>query len=599
MASSTFGISGNELLFGARMTRLIRLFMWGYQEHFRIVLQVRAREVFERLGTEVELKVLLVGALAPGSKNPNPACVEPEDNEWPLSLFAQLPETIKSIQQEHPANKLFYSNDEQSTREKPEMIWCDSVAKAVRSCLGPFDSNNNVESFCGLAARVDDYYVVPVIQVPTQVFEQFPPIANACEPPDGWPAGPPSLLHASINALLTEASAELKQPNAGRALGGRMRNSDEIVQLAARNFLYGLPFAIGSRYNGRDLFQHFNYVSSLLYEGTGGKGRIVLAHPDNSALEFALRFRDPVPLYAPRWARKILQMTDLGFVALADTELIHGLGSANSAKHGDRGAVFTIEFIDHYCWHLKQGNQVLLRSRFGVPELPAEIIPRHLFVSDCARLFPESSDEDRHRLWLLLKTTLDQRRGSMIVIAEDAATEAMRLTHQGTEIQPTLMTEQLLEQVSAIDGTILLDPHATCYAVGVILDGAANSDCTPARGSRYNSAVRYVKGCKSRRLAIVVSEDQTVDIVPRLRPQMSLALIESNIELLEGASLDNYQQPRSWLNDNRFYLNDEQCKRVNAALDRIDSLPMKMGQLRITTVRMTPDPDMNASYLLP
>jgi hypothetical protein len=573
--------------------------MWGYQEHFRLVTQRLAREVFEKLGADAQLKVLLVGALAPGIENANPVCVEPEDGEWPLSVFDKLLEEIELTERTHPNHNLFYSNDEQSTREKPEAIRRDSVRKAVCTCLEPFDSENYVKSFCGLAVRIDDYYVVPVIQAPAEVFEHFPPIANRPEPPKGWPAGPPSVLHALIDVLLDEASNELKQPNPGRALSGRMRSPEEMIQIAARNFLYALPYAIGDRFNGRDLFKHLNYVSSLLYEGTGGRGQMVLAHPENSALEYALRFREPVPLHAPRWARKILQMTKLGLVAIADTEQIHGLGRVKESPSEGQGPLFTVDFIEHYCWQVKQGPQVLLRSRYGVPELPVEPVPKQLFIADCARLFPESSDTERQRLWALLNAALAQQHGSMIVISEDAASEAARLAYQGTVIHPTPMTEQLLERVSSIDGTILLDPHAVCHAVGVILDGAANPECTPARGSRYNSALRYVKGGQMRRLAIVVSDDQTVDIIPRLRPQMSRALIAANIELLEKASIDDYHRPRNWIDDNRFYLDEEQCGRVNVALERIANLPMTVGRIVISTPRLSVDRDMNASYLLP
>jgi len=70
--------------------KIIYLFMWGYQESYRISIQILVRNVLKLLGAAKDAEVFLVGALAPGSKNSNPVCVEPEDGKWSLSLFDGL-----------------------------------------------------------------------------------------------------------------------------------------------------------------------------------------------------------------------------------------------------------------------------------------------------------------------------------------------------------------------------------------------------------------------------------------------------------------------------------------------------------------------------
>jgi hypothetical protein len=134
--------------------------------------------------------------------------------------------------------------------------------------------------------------------------------------------------------------------------------------------------------------------------------------------------------------------------------------------------------------------------------------------------------------------------------------------------------------------------------VGVILDGPASSECTPSRGSRFNSGLRYVSASEVPRLAIVVSVDRTVDIIPMLRPQIERDEIEQNIVALEKATLDDYHKPRNWLDEHRFYLNADQCRRVNLALDRIEALPRDVGEIVVVTNRFEPDPDMNDGYFL-
>ena len=75
------------------MRQTINLFMWGYQSHFCLTLELRAKRVFELLGTVVEPKVLLVGLRKPGLPPGHPVCLEPEDGEWPLALFEGLVRT--------------------------------------------------------------------------------------------------------------------------------------------------------------------------------------------------------------------------------------------------------------------------------------------------------------------------------------------------------------------------------------------------------------------------------------------------------------------------------------------------------------------------
>jgi hypothetical protein len=186
----------------------------------------------------------------------------------------------------------------------------------------------------------------------------------------------------------------------------------------------------------------------------------------------------------------------------------------------------------------------------------------------------------------------------MIVFAEDAASEAGRLSRQGTPIAPTILTEELLQSVSGIDGTILVDPSGYCHAIGVILDGDASEECMPSRGSRYNSGVRYVASEGTKRLAVIVSDDRTIDVIPALRRLVSRTLIERHVATLESATLDNYHDSRNWLDKHRFYINSGQCERINAVLSRLDSLPKEAGRLYLQTERFEAHPEMEESYLV-
>ena len=571
--------------------------MWGYQDSYRIHIQILARDVLKKLGAPADAEVLLVGARRPGSKNANPICVEPEDGKWHLSLFEGLLDLVESTYKGHRLQNMFFG-DEPSMRDKPEWMRRDSVRTSVSKALEAFDTKHNVTSFCGESRRIDDYYVVPVIQIPNDTFEQFPPLPSKTAVDSQSGCGFRSLIHAALYAVLHEATEELHNPDPGRFTHGSMRDAEEIIRIAAKDFLHTPGLSIERRYIHNDLFDALNLVSSLMYEGAKSIGQLILVDPDNEAVEFLAKFVEPVPFREPRWVRKVLQMAASGVGIVANSQYIYGLGRLKESHDSSSQDAFTVAFIDHYHWELYCGNQALLRSQYAVPKLPQEPFDKAAFLANYTRLFPLSSQDSGLHLWKLLRTQTSQEHGSMIVIAEDAANEAKRLCKQGTSIVPTRLTESLLRSVSGIDGTILLDPNGFCHAIGIILDGEASDECTPSRGSRYNSGVRYVQMSSSHRLAIVVSDDRTVDIIPPIKRLCSRTRIEQCVVTLEAATLDNYHDSRNWLDDHRFYINAEQCARINAVIDRLDAVPKQVGLIYFGTERFEVDSDMDESYLI-
>lgn len=287
--------------------RSISLFMWGYQEHFRLSVQYLAREALKTLGVSVDVTALLVGARRPDHENRNDVCVEPEDGQWPLALFDGLLSSVEEICSEHKLQCVVYG-DEPSNRDKPECMRRDSVSTAVGRALKPFDADNGVVSFVGESRTVDDFYVVPVLQVPEALFRKF---ASLKEQPRRHAVignGHLSLIHAAFATVLREATVALQLPDPGRLLNDGMRRPAEIVHIAAEAFMHTPGKAISKRYVHADMFNRLNVISSLLYEGARGVGRLILADPSSPSVEHLLRFRTPVKFHDPRWTRKVLQL---------------------------------------------------------------------------------------------------------------------------------------------------------------------------------------------------------------------------------------------------------------------------------------------------
>ena len=570
--------------------------MWGYQSHFRSHFKLLANNVIKELGEpSARAECLLVGARIPNRENCNDVCIEPEDSKWGIKLFDGLLNLIEMEVANHELRNVVYG-DEPSMRDKPENIRRDSVRIAVEKTLVKYDLSHGVRSFVGKPAPVDAFYVVPVLQVPMGLFERFRPLPKAVS--DGYLSGYTSPIHAALSQVLDEAHDDLLRPDPGRSVVGRSRSPREVARRAADRFMQMPSIALTEKgYGGTDLFERFNTIASLMYEGAKGAGRLLLANPERESIEFFLKFAVPVPFREPRWARKVLEMASPQTSLIADCEKIFGLGKVRAGVDPwETQDVFEIEFLDHCHWHLSCGDEVMLVSRYGAPSLAQELVPDERLSDTYQRLFSCARHEDLSHFKKLFQTAIRQRRGSTLVVAQDAAEEAGRLQGQGTRVERAVLTPELFCQVSSIDGAILLDPHGVCHAVGVILDGAARSDCTPSRGSRYNSAIRYVGSTDTPRLAVVVSDDRTVDVIPLLRPRIKPSAIENTIVVLESATKDNYHPSIGWLDDHRFYLTQEQCHRINAALERIRSEPREVGEIMIIWNEFVPDREFDETY---
>jgi hypothetical protein len=460
----------------------INLFMWGYQSHFRFSLEYLAKRVFELIGADIEPKALLVGLRRPELSTGHTVCIEPEDGEWPLALFDRIKEEVKEAIPDHPMQRVYYG-DEVSIQEKPDNIRRLTIAEQVQRRLDVEGRKHGLRTFCGTPHRVGDYDVVCALQVPEHLFRQHPSFEAI------WNREPyeASLLHSCISQILEEGRRGLMQPDPGRQLGSdAMRSAPEVIRKAAASFMR-TPF-IESGFAECDMFDAINAVSHAQYEGEAGAGRLIFADANDPNLTFVLKFDRPAALTQTRWARKLLQMSTSGVALIANYNSIVGLGNLSDVS----APPFAVEFLGHGQWDLRRGEQVLMRCGFGDARLPQETIGKEHFIDNLRRVFTPIDAAAIGRFRTVLDILVQLRHGSSLVIASDAASEATRLQRQGTVIIPTPLTRALIERATLIDGTILADKNGVCHAIGVILDGSASVESTPSRGSRYNSAVRYV-----------------------------------------------------------------------------------------------------------
>ena len=162
----------------------------------------------------------------------------------------------------------------------------------------------------------------------------------------------------------------------------------------------------------------------------------------------------------------------------------------------------------------------MLRVKYRQARLPRARFDKQLFYEHVDQLF-QVNESTAKILAKAVEAAIRQRHGTMLVITPNAEQETKRLGAQSTVIDPVIASKDIVSHLSSVDGAILISPQGIIYSFSVLLDGKASENGNPARGARYNSAIRYIDGERSRNincLALIVSEDGYVDLYPKLKP---------------------------------------------------------------------------------
>ncbi|WP_342689714.1 hypothetical protein [Raineyella antarctica] len=360
--------------------------------------------------------------------------------------------------------------------------------------------------------------------------------------------------------------------------------------------LTGQEFGQGAR-------QAIDLVSAQPYEGRAGVGGVVLARPGHPDVAVEIEFEAPVSVQTTGSFRKVLEMAGHGLSLLSDGRAVYGLGWLDPSYDSARQDCFVCSISRTGTWELWHGTTPYLRVDNGMPSLPREQLGADEFADVVDRVFGDIDGRDATRLWDVADACAKQAHGTMVVVHPDAATERERLMPQAYAIRPARLAGRALQAATSIDGAVLVSPDGRCHAVGVILDGQATGTGDASRGSRYNSAIRYLAGAGKGSMVIIVSEDGRIDLLPRLMKRIRRSHVERVVERLVGASgdgtdfetfarLDRYAQGLE------FYFDQAQCDAVNAARERVEERQWTEEGMRVTTVPISPDPAMDPSYYL-
>lgn len=463
-------------------------------EAFRDGFQAAVERVLRRLPGALAPATFVIGVPVPGSVA-RKVRVRPEDAPF-ASALDRLDERIAEIERSVGA----------SERTRLGLTRAGIASAAATDVLREHGRRSDRESFCAGAVRMLNHHVIPVLQVSRDAYRGLPALRSD---PDHGVHG---FAEAVITAILREAEEELHKPHPGKSL--YWLDPDVIFRAAGTALLFEVAAAGRDVSDAHALLDRLNVISATHYERRVGRGRVVIARPDHPAVRSKLRLATPIPLGEPEWTRKILEMASDGVALLSDSSHVLGLGVVSEEYDPAAGDLFVIEFVDHYRWELRHADAVLMRVEYGIPGLPHPPLGRAALAAVLARVLPDTPADVAKRLWRIVETATSQKHGTMIVISAHAEEEAVRLHSQGTPVEPAVLGDEMIRRVTSIDGAVLLDAEGRCHAVGVILDGRATSRGRPSRGARYNSALRYVNDAAGPTIAVVISEDGRVDVLP-------------------------------------------------------------------------------------
>jgi hypothetical protein len=585
------------------MAESLKYFMWGYQPHFQSAVEIDAKSLFTRLDPKFKPRVFLVGVLGEHREDRYPICIEPGDCGYEVESFSSVRELASEIWLKDPRSQLIHTLPRAQVKHD-EDVRNRSLREAIETLVKRQAQSDEYITRCSMPVLVEGYWVSVVLQLNRDVYESHYSLKRVLD--YGYVN---SLIDGAIIEFLMACSRALQVPNPGDSFSPIERSTDEFLQLAGRALMWRIAARSENSEWGSGLFKAINNLSALRYERAESSGKLYLSRRDHPNVQIELALRKNVRLDNQRAARKLLALSQDPLALLSDCYTIYGIGTLTGTYDETSEDLFVVSFFENCTWELLHAGKPLMRVRFGCPSLPGLPLNREKFFDTIERIFLDLPEESKERLWELSLGCTRQAHGALIVISSAAEAEAQRLAPQCTVIEPLLLRSELVPTISAIDGAILSDPHGVCHAVGVILDGIVDSQGTPSRGSRYNSAVRYVETAKKQWghdcIAVVVSEDGGADLIPNLRPRIRRSQLRGAIERLralveiEGVERKTFYPLADWLKKREFYLSSDDCKETNSMINELDlriRSNAKVGELWVIHDDLVPSEEMNESF---
>lgn len=479
---------------------------WPHEAAFLAAAQALATSVYDELDPTLRPQLAVIRLAATGGVGGfKPQTVVPESGGIGGNFLIAVAERAAALGATLPAAPQGHAG----ARARILEAWRQSAQEV----LGTQPGAAELVSLVGEGRSVDGGAVLPLLQLSRRAWEAYYSLRRGAA--DLRTRRPSSLLDAVSTEYLRRLSSALIEAAEREGVPTLDHDPEEVLAAAGRMLADTPALGEGSELHLRGLFQTCNTLAALPHEGQMTSGRVIISRPTYPGLTRRITLANPVRMHDIPAVRKLLVTSASGLALLSDGAVVYGLGGLDMNRSLPSESLFHIAFLKHSTWELARGLRTLMRVTYGRPRLPRMPISEARFRFYLTRTFGLLPEEEFLALWALALAASEQKKGTLLVISKAARQEAERLAFQGMAITPVALDQEALRAVSAIDGAVLIGPDATGFAIGTILDGRSQGTGDPARGARYNSALRYVLSSEAPCLAVVVSEDGRVDLLCR------------------------------------------------------------------------------------
>lgn len=572
--------------------RTIEQFMWGYQHMFRTLVESGAAHALDVVGAPMDVRVLLVGfRVAEGPRHD--ICIEPEHGPLTQADLSRVADRAVEIFADDPERQII-SSVAQVHDLRMRAVTLKARSEALREAISASSAFPNSEVFTSLSAPIGGYEVHTCLVVDAGRIGGLAAFEHAVE--DRLYVGR-SLVHEVIAECLRRADLALYLPDPGAGLNVLDAPSLGVVRSAAARFLDGCVMRTGGM--PTDLLEVMESITSLEYERSSARGRVVIVG-QSEGVELRSVLARAVALRDVRAVRKLLEVSDEHVALLTDGSRVFALGDIDTLVE-DAPPAFEIVVPSHATFELRHRGAALMRVTYGRPRLPRPLLDRKRFDDIITRVLGVF---DTSTLWMIVQAAAGAGHGTIILISDSASAEAARLSGQATLLEPRLLQEDDVIRFSRIDGATLIDVDGRCHAIGVILDGEATGVGDPSRGSRYNSSIRYQASKRGKAVAIVISDDGFVDVVPDLKPRVQRSDVEAAVAAFRDAATadpvdsETFARTHDAIKALSFYLNAAQCQEVNSLYEGEQRRRLQEGGIAIRESPLRPNLLMDDTYFV-
>lgn len=502
--------------------------VWDQQRIFRQHLQADARALAALLDGRLDPRVAIVGVALGDATNP-PVIVEQENLVIDAPALARVRrDLLGRLPEARWAQAADILTHAPRPTDRAELM---GVAAAFRDVLVNSPNAADRLLILGPPVVVNGYATLLVVHVDAATYRRhvtptgLRAIAAGATSSSGSSSGSgtmsrhhagANLLDQSFGEFLRYASQFLFMPKATAVANIVRRDPLETLLAGARGLLSQPAWLDAQRERTGELLHALNLISATRYESEDCTGRLVICDRHDAGVKEHLRFLNPIDLHNAKAVRKLLEVTrDNGVALLTDGFMARGYGElAADATHGTR-QLFVVKFLGNSTWELWFRHHAAMRVSYGRPMLPVPDIQHAELAKRLRDVFPEARPADLDHLTTLVLSFSRINHGALLVVTENAASEAERLAAQAIGVDPTVLHEHMLAGIGRIDGAVLIDPTGRVHAFGAILDGKVKRESrgNTSRGARYNSARRYVEDQVCRCMALVISEDGMIDFL--------------------------------------------------------------------------------------